>query len=177
MKIFTIKILTFLYNELITHLPSRTVRKCFLRAILKKLGKNTSILMHTKFMNPRGISIEDGAAINQYCILDGRGSPLTIGKNADIATHTHLWTLEHDPHSNDHTTRTKPVTVGPNAWIASRCTILPGVTIGRACVIACGSVVTKNTDPFTIYGGIPAKKLSDRRSLGDYKLKFNHWLR
>jgi acetyltransferase-like isoleucine patch superfamily enzyme len=34
--------------------------------------------------------------------------------------------------------------------------ILPGVTIGAGCVIAAGSVITKDTDPDTIYAGVPA---------------------
>ena len=38
-------------------------------------------------------------------------------------------------------------------------TILDSVSIGERCVIAASAVVTKSTDPFGIYGGVPAKKI------------------
>lgn len=47
-------------------------------------------------------------------------------------------------------------TVGVN------CTILPGVTLAEGSVIGANSLVTKNTEPWTIYGGSPAKPLKRR---------------
>jgi acetyltransferase-like isoleucine patch superfamily enzyme len=51
---------------------------------------------------------------------------------------------------------TKKVTVEDNAWIGFNSIILKGVTIGKGAVVAAGSVVTKNIQPFTIVGGNPA---------------------
>lgn len=42
-------------------------------------------------------------------------------------------------------------------WLASRVTVLPGVTIGRGAVVAAGAVVTKDVPPLAIVGGVPAK--------------------
>lgn len=39
---------------------------------------------------------------------------------------------------------------------------MAGVTIGDGAIIAAGSVVTKNVEPYCIYGGTPAKKIKDR---------------
>ena len=36
-------------------------------------------------------------------------------------------------------------------------TILSGVTIGRGCVVAAGSVVNKSIPPYSIVGGVPVK--------------------
>ena len=47
-------------------------------------------------------------------------------------------------------------------WIGANVTVLKGGTIGEGAVIAAGAVVTKNIDPYTICGGVPAKKLRDR---------------
>lgn len=49
------------------------------------------------------------------------------------------------------------IIVGKGTWIGARCTILPGVKIGEGCVIAAGSIVTKDVTPNTLYGGVPAK--------------------
>lgn len=47
-------------------------------------------------------------------------------------------------------------------WIGTNVTILKGVTIGEGSVIAAGAVVTKNVDKYSVWGGIPAKKLHNR---------------
>ncbi|MGP6193725.1 DapH/DapD/GlmU-related protein [Priestia megaterium] len=54
------------------------------------------------------------------------------------------------------------VVIKDGVWIGANVTILKGVTVGEGCVIAAGSVVTKNTSPYGIYAGAPAKKIKDR---------------
>ena len=46
-------------------------------------------------------------------------------------------------------------------WIGTNSIILKGVKLGRGSVIAAGSVVTKSTKPFHIYGGNPAKIIKE----------------
>lgn len=52
--------------------------------------------------------------------------------------------------------------IGNRVWLSCRTVVLPGVTIGEGSVIAAGAIVTKNVEPYSIYGGIPAKKIGDR---------------
>ena len=52
---------------------------------------------------------------------------------------------------------TQPVVISDDVWIGANAVILPGVTIGRHCVIAAGAVVTKDVPDNTLVGGIPAK--------------------
>jgi chloramphenicol O-acetyltransferase type B len=54
------------------------------------------------------------------------------------------------------------VTVGDDVWIGYGAIILSGVTIGEGSVIAAGSVVTKDIEPYTVVGGNPARKICDR---------------
>jgi len=51
----------------------------------------------------------------------------------------------------------KPAIVKRGARIAAKALIMPDVTIGEQCLIGAGSVVTKNTEPFGIYYGVPAR--------------------
>ena len=51
----------------------------------------------------------------------------------------------------------KPVVIEDDAWLGSRVTVLPGVTIGRGAVIGTGSVVTKSVAPYTVVAGNPAR--------------------
>lgn len=56
----------------------------------------------------------------------------------------------------------KATTIGKDCWIGAYSIIMCGVNIGDGSIIAAGSVVTKDVEPYSIYGGIPAKKIKPR---------------
>ena len=51
----------------------------------------------------------------------------------------------------------KPVFIGDKAWIGFNVIILKGITIGEGAIVAAGSVVTKNVEPYSIVAGNPAR--------------------
>lgn len=61
--------------------------------------------------------------------------------------------------------RSNPVTIGHDVWIGHGVTVTAGVTIGTGAVIGAGAVVTKDVEPYTIVGGVPARVLKRRFSL------------
>lgn len=56
------------------------------------------------------------------------------------------------------------VVIGNDVWIGSDVKIMSGVTVGDGAVIAANAVVTKDVEPYTLVGGVPAKKIKDRFS-------------
>lgn len=54
------------------------------------------------------------------------------------------------------------IIVEDDVWIGLGVIVLSGVTIGTGSIIAAGSVVTRDVEPYSIYGGNPAKKIRDR---------------
>jgi acetyltransferase-like isoleucine patch superfamily enzyme len=160
------------WNVWMTHVPSRRARRLFLSRMLGSAGQGSFLCMHVHLMEPWSIHLGERAVVNAHCILDGRGSPITIGHDTDIGTGSHIWTLEHDPNSATHATRSGPVTIGDHCWIASRVTVLPGVTVGRGAVIAAGAVVTTDVPELAIAGGVPAKVIGMRDNPLTYKLNF-----
>lgn len=54
------------------------------------------------------------------------------------------------------------VIIGNDVWIGWNSIILSGVKIGDGAIVAAGSVVTKDVPDFSIVGGVPARKLSNR---------------
>ncbi len=59
----------------------------------------------------------------------------------------------------------EPTIIGDDVWIGHGATIMGGVKIGDGCIIAAGSVVTKDIPPFCIVGGNPAKVIKKRFEL------------
>lgn len=53
------------------------------------------------------------------------------------------------------------IIVEDEVWIGANVTILPGVKIGRCSVIGAGSVVLNDIEPYSVYAGVPAKKIRE----------------
>ena len=54
------------------------------------------------------------------------------------------------------------VNIGNDVWIGHGAIILPGLTVGNGAVVAAGSVVTKDVEPYSIVAGNPAKEIRKR---------------
>lgn len=54
--------------------------------------------------------------------------------------------------------------IGNDVWIGEYVKIMPGVKIGDGAIIAANSTVVKDVEPYTIYGGNPAKLIKKRFS-------------
>ncbi len=69
------------------------------------------------------------------------------------------------------------VSIGNDVWIGDSTIILSGVMIGDGAVIGAGAVVTRDVLPYTVVGGIPAKKIKDRFSEGvkEQLLRLRWW--
>lgn len=50
-----------------------------------------------------------------------------------------------------------PIKICNKVWIGTGCKIMKGVTIGIGGVVAAGSVVVKDVEPWTVVGGNPAR--------------------
>lgn len=58
----------------------------------------------------------------------------------------------------------KATEIGQDVWIGANSIVMTGVKIGDGAIVAAGSVVTKDVEPYTIVGGVPAKYIKDRFS-------------
>jgi len=83
---------------------------------------------------------------------------ISIGDNVHIAPEVVIMDSDfHDKSNLNAEGASSAIAIRNNVWIATRVIILKGVEIGEGAVIAAGSVVTKNVNPYTLVGGIPAK--------------------
>lgn len=157
-------------------LPIHWIRISFLRFLRMKIGKHTAICRGVDIRTPYRISIGSYTTINKHVVLDGRGK-IRIGDNVDIAQEVNIWSLQHDYNSPSYDTKADKVVIEDYVWIASRATVLPGVTIGRGAVIGACSVVTKDIPPMCIAVGNPAKVIGKREECLKYKLGQRGWFR
>jgi acetyltransferase-like isoleucine patch superfamily enzyme len=151
----------FLAGEFIGRLPSGSLRTAGAKALGMKVAATAKLYRWREVRDAGKITIGDGTIIGMWATMDGREG-ITIGRNVNLSSEVALWTLQHDYNSPTFATSGGPIVIGDRAWISFRATILPGVTIGEGAVVAANSVVTKDVAPFTVVGGIPAKKIGER---------------
>lgn len=112
------------------------------------------------------INIGKHTYIGLYNILDWSNN-ITIGDFVHIAgPSTGLWTHSSAPmclnsipldKKEEKFRPTAPITIESNVYIGCNCTVYPGITIGHHSVVAPNSAVTKDVEPYTMVGGVPAK--------------------
>lgn len=144
------------------HIPSHCIRKFFYQLAGIKIGKGSTIHMWANFFEPKNIQIGEDTIVGNNAFLDGR-APLIIGNHVAVAAEVLIYNSEHNIHSPYFEAHTAPVEIGDYVFIGPRAIILPGVKIGKGAVVAAGAVVTKNVASYTIVGGVPAKKIGQRK--------------
>jgi galactoside O-acetyltransferase len=133
-------------SQLCTRLPKSKIH----------IGDRCFIGMHTTLLCASSIVIGNDVMIAGECYI------------TDNDGHSVDWRIRRDDVMNrqkgiknwDHV-EILSVNIGNDVWIAPRCIVLKGVTIGDGAVIAAGSVVTKDIPPRVIVAGNPARIVRD----------------
>lgn len=127
----------------------------------------------------------------------GKNNPLTIGAFCSISHNCHAfvnanhrkdWVTTYPfGHINTHAFNTfdgtghpcdkGPITIGNDVWIGADVSIMSGVCVGDGAILANGSHVVKNVEPYSIVGGNPAKFIQYRfkKEQIDKLLKIKWW--
>lgn len=155
------------YNLLVTHVPSHTIRLLVLRLAGAKIGNSTSVFRGTTVLAADRLAIGDSVSIGFRCMLDARGG-LSIGSRTVLASDTQIITAAHEVNSPSFEAYMAPVSIGSYVWLASRVTVLPGVSIGDQAVVGACSLVRTDIKASEIAAGIPARMINTRTAELDY---------
>jgi acetyltransferase-like isoleucine patch superfamily enzyme len=127
-----------------------------------KIGDYSKIQHNTNIHGYKPCKIGHNAWIGQYTIIDSIGG-VTIGDNCGIGAHSQLWshikygdTLEGCRFKSE-----KPLLVGNDVWFVGHCIVSPIEAKDKSLALA-GSVITNDMLENHIYGGSPARDLTDK---------------
>ena len=148
-----------------------SLRMFFYKHVLAMdIAEETMIWCGNKFPNkPKYFSIGHHSIIgpNNVFLIEGG---IEIGSNVNLSGFSYFISQGHNANDPDYKTTLRKITIEDNVWVATNCTILPGVTLGEGSVVCAGSVVAKSVPAYTIVGGNPAKYIKNRNKEIRYKL-------
>lgn len=141
--------------------PSSTLKTALLRLFGARIGSGVVLKPGISVKYPWLLEISDHSWIGENVWLDCL-APIRIGHDVCISQGVYICTGNHDWSDSAFGLMVAPVTIEDGAWIGARATIAPGVRVGTHGVITIGTVVAKDTQPYSIYSGNPAVFLKER---------------
>ena len=118
------------------------------------------------YANEGKITIGNHLRINTNVQIGSSHGEIVIGNDVQIGPNVVIRAADHELSRDILINRQGHiggrVIIEDDVWIASNVVILKNVRLGKGCVVAAGAVVTKDVDSYTVVGGIPAKKISER---------------
>lgn len=132
------------------------------------LGDGVRLSPTVSFRNAQRISIGSRSRIGDRCSLwaGNDESSIDIGAECSFGPGVFVTSSNYDVSELgpvfERPTVEKDVVIGDRCWIGASVVVLPGVTIGSDCVVAAGSVVTRDVPTRTVAAGVPARPLSVR---------------
>lgn len=142
------------------------LKAIFLRMMGAKVGKRVVFYPGVWIVPGRNLVIGNDVDLAKDVLITTSGG-VNIGARTLIGYRTQIISANHTippigepfPISGD---KMEKIDIKNDVWIGASCIITAGVTIGEGAVIAAGSVVTKDVNPFSIVGGVPAKLIRNR---------------
>lgn len=157
----------------------------------KWIGKDCKISDWARFYSPEKITIGNNTRIDDFCMMSGGegitlgdyvhiacgvymygGGGIIIEDFVGISTHVNIWSQSDDftghsmfcpqiPEKFKPRLRKEQVIIRKQVLIGCGVSVLPGVTFGEGSIVGAHSLVTKDTLPWSLYVGTPAKKIAD----------------
>lgn len=133
-----------------------------LRIFGAKVGKNCHFQPTSRVWAPWNLICEDQVTAGDYAEIYNP-APIRLGSHAILSQNCYLCGATHDFNDPAFPLLAYTIEVGRYAWICARACVAPGVKVGEGAVLGLASVATHNLEPWSVYVGLPALKLKERR--------------
>ncbi len=163
-----------LYYFFARHLPesyrpyacgAKRIRYWICKHLFAKCGKNVNIEHGADIGTGKHTEIGDNSGIGINCTVKRAiiGENVMMGPEVVFITQNHNFADPDKPLQGQGFIEYPPIVIGDNTWIGTRVIVLPGRKVGKNCILAAGSVITKDVPDYAIVGGNPAKVIRFRK--------------
>lgn len=144
---------TFCFRLMISR-KLQPLRCWWLRLFGAQIGERVLIPHNARVDFPWFLRVGDNAWIGEEVWFYNM-APITVGDHVVISHGTTLCTGSHQIYTESFDLYVKPITVSAGAWLAMKCFVHPGVSIGTDAVVGACSVVTRDVPENMICTGNP----------------------
>lgn len=141
--------------------PFRRLRIGLLRCFGAKIGEQCDVRGSARVWYPANLIMEDqtilAEGVNCYNMAH-----ITIREQSIVSQNAFLCGGTHDFSDRRYPLLTKPIEIGPHAWVAAEAFVGPGCRVSEGCVVGARAVVFGKLDPWSVYAGNPAKCVKSR---------------
>lgn len=155
-----------------------------------RIGRDVQISDKAALYGVQAMSIGDHVRVDDFCVLSGRivigrnvhlsvfchvagGSEgVAFEDFSGLSPACHVFTQSDDYSGNALTNPTvppefrfetrRPVRLGRHCIVGTHSLIFPGVDLADGCAVGAMSMVTRSTQPWGVYAGVPARRIKDR---------------
>lgn len=126
-----------------------------------KIGKGSVIYSTAKIWYPKNLAIGQRTCIGPkvFCY---NPQQITIGNKVTISQNSYLCGGSHDINDLALGFISAPIVIKDFSWVCANCFIMMGTTIEEGCIIGATASLFKSTEPWSVYGGNPAKFIKKR---------------
>jgi len=132
----------------------------------RSVSENITVESGVFLGDARDIEIGRNVQINEDCWIRN----VSIGEDVMLAPRVMVLNYGHNAESvdvpmNSQGVRVYPRTVIENdVWVGAAAIVMPGVKVCTGSIVAAGSIVTKDTEPYSVVGGNPARLIKYRKN-------------
>lgn len=141
--------------------PCHAWRSAVLRLFGARLGAHCRIYPRARIWAPWNLICEDAVGIADGAVVYNP-APIRLASHSVISQDAYLCGATHDFDDPGFPMTSAPITIGSYAWICARAVVCPGITVGEGAVLGLASVATHDLEPWTVYGGVPARVIRKR---------------
>ena len=146
--------------------PLHAWRSMLLRLFGATMGPNCHFYPASKVHSPWNLFCADQVTAGDEVEIYNP-APLRLGSHAILSQGAYVCGATHDFDDPAFPYLAHAMEVGAYAWVCARACVGPGVNVGEGAVLGLGSVATKNLEPWTVYAGVPAVKVKERKRTVD----------
>lgn len=139
-------------------------RAWLLRCFGAKLGPRCRFYPASRVWAPWNLQCEDTVMVADGAELYNP-APMFLASHAIVSQGAYLCGATHDYNDPKFPVVAFPMSLGRYAWVAARACVSPGVNLGDGAILGLASVATKDLEPWSIYAGVPARKVKDRERI------------
>ncbi len=115
--------------------------------------------------NGNNVEIGNHCRINEKVRLDNVkiGNHVMIARESTVLGKMHEFSGVKEPMEQQGSRDIAQTIIENDVWFGLRVITMPGIKIKKGTILAAGAVITKSTEEYGIYGGVPAKKIKSRK--------------